>query len=210
MARIEVGERQLNESLVDLRKVIPVCVQLMSPKMETKKLSVNFDSQKVYPKLIGEELAIKQMLMSLFSNAIKFSSDGNVVTINGEINSTGEFMLSVTDTGIGMDDDEIEKALAPFSQISSAVEGTGAGWNGSGMGLGLTLTDSLIKLHGGRLELVSKKGVGTTATIVFPAKRVARQAEAKKPSEDKLSELVSQEYGKNDDGEEVPPPKTIH
>jgi PAS domain S-box-containing protein len=210
MARIEVGERQLNESLVDLQKIIPVCVQLMSPKMEAKKLSVNFDSQKVYPKLIGEELAIKQMLMSLFSNAIKFSSDGNVVTINGDINSAGEFMLSITDTGIGMDDDEIEKALAPFSQISSTVDGTGAGWNGSGMGLGLTLTDSLIKLHGGRLELVSKKGVGTTATIVFPAKRVARQAEAKKPSEDKLSELVSQDYVKKDDNEEAPPPKTIH
>lgn len=205
MARIEVGERHLNESLVDLQKIIPVCIQLMSPKMESKNLSINFDSRKTYPKVVGEELAIKQMLMSLLSNAIKFSPDGGVVTINGEINTNGEFVLSVTDTGIGMDSDEIEKALAPFSQAVSE----GAGWNGSGMGLGLTLTDSLIKLHNGHLELVSRKGVGTTASIIFPQKRVARQAEQKTASEEKLSKLVSQDYIQNEENEETAP-KTIH
>jgi two-component system cell cycle sensor histidine kinase PleC len=76
--------------------------------------------------------------------------------------------VSVTDTGIGLTKEEIEKAFMPFGQVNTALNRSG-----SGTGLGLTLVSSLVKLHGGELDLVSQKGIGTTATLVFPAKRVS-------------------------------------
>ncbi|MCB9964376.1 MAG: PAS domain-containing sensor histidine kinase [Rhodospirillales bacterium] len=172
VSRIEVGDRQLNESLVDLQKVIPMCLTLMKPKFEGKDIKVAFDASKVYPKLVGEELAIKQMLTNLLSNAVKYSHDGGLITLSCDLEvASGDLRVSVTDTGIGMDEDRLNSALKPFSSSGD----TQAGWNGDGTGLGLTLVSSLIKMHGGALELVSKKGVGTTATLAFPAKRVAKQ-----------------------------------
>lgn len=175
VSRIEVGERQLNESLIDLQKVIPICLKLMDPKFEAKNLKVVFDKEKIYPRLVGEELGIKQMVMNLLSNAIKYSNNDGQITLVSDIDeTTKDLKISITDTGVGMDEDEIKNALAPFNSNQPMQ----AGWNGTGTGLGLTLVDSLIKLHGGRLDLVSKKGVGTTAILVFPAKRVAKQSNA--------------------------------
>jgi signal transduction histidine kinase len=87
-----------------------------------------------------------------------------------EVDSEGMMRISVTDTGIGLDESEIEKALSPFGQIETSLNRTG-----SGAGLGLTLVDSLMKLHGGKLELFSQKGIGTTATLIFPARRVTQE-----------------------------------
>lgn len=205
VSRIEVGERQLNESLVDLQKVIPMCLKLMDPKLETKKLKMVFDKDKVYPRLVGEELGIKQMIMNLLSNAIKYSNQEGLITVICDIDENSKNLkISITDTGVGMDEDELTNALAPFNSNQPMQ----AGWNGSGTGLGLTLVDSLIKLHGGRLELVSKKGIGTTATLVFPAKRVAKQSNAglsKEKTSEKLKDEILIEDKK--DGKED---RTIH
>src|SRR5690606_36533494 len=117
--------------------------------------------------LIGEAQAIKQMLLNLTSNAVKFTGEGGMVTISGETDDAGQYRLSVTDTGMGLSEEEIRKALSPFGQID-----TDHSRKKSGTGLGLTLVDALMTLHGGALELISQKGIGTTATLVFPAKRV--------------------------------------
>ncbi len=177
VSRIEVGDRQLNESLVDLQKIIPMCLKLMEPKTENKNLKIVFDKDKIYPKLVGEELAVKQMVMNLMSNAIKYSNDEGLITVVCDMaEGSRELRLSITDNGVGMDEDQLASAMSPFNSNQPLQ----AGWNGNGTGLGLTLVDSLIKLHGGHLELVSKKGIGTTATLVFPAKRVAKQSIANK------------------------------
>ena len=97
------------------------------------------------------------------TNAVKFTPEGGRVTINADNDEQGGISISVTDTGIGMSDDEIPKALTPFRQIDSAltrkVEETG---------LGLPLTKALIELHSGWLEIQSPKGVGTNATAHLP------------------------------------------
>src|SRR5690606_16920592 len=118
----------------------------------------------------AEELALKQVLLNLLSNAIKFTPEGGRVTVAHEVDNEGMMRISVTDTGIGLDESEIEKALSPFGQVETSLNRTG-----SGAGLGLTLVDALMKLHGGKLELFSQKGIGTTATIIFPARRVTQE-----------------------------------
>ncbi len=103
------------------------------------------------------------------SNAVKFSPPNGFMLLDAEIDSKGRLRLSVTDTGVGMNDDELEKALSPFGQLDNDHKRAK-----SGTGLGLTLVKSLVELHGGELELVSQKGIGTTATLIFPSKRVAQ------------------------------------
>ncbi len=173
VSRIEAGERQLNEGIVNMDKVVKACFALLSPKADSGRLSlINLTADKI-PKLVGEELAVKQVLLNLLSNAIKYTPAGGRVTVSHEIDATGQLRVSITDTGIGLDDSEIQKALSPFGQVDTTLSR-----EGSGAGLGLTLVDSLMRMHGGKLELFSQKGIGTTATIVFPAKRVAQDTTA--------------------------------
>ena len=169
VSRIEAGERQLNETSLDMIQLVQDCLGFVEHRAEAGQLKITNLIEGRAPSLVGEELAVKQILINLLSNAIKFTPAGGRITVSYEIDRSGQFLISVTDTGIGLDETEIQKALSPFGQIDVGMNRTG-----SGAGLGLTLVDSLIKLHGGRFELFSQKGVGTTATVVFPAKRVGK------------------------------------
>ncbi len=166
ISKIEAGERHLNEGLVDLAGVAESSVSMMSNRIESNKVTVSNALENI-PQIIGEELAIKQILMNLLSNAIKFTPEGGRVTITADLDKKQQLRLCVTDTGIGLNELEIEKALSPFGQIDSDLDRSAAG-----TGLGLTLVDALIKLHGGSFELFSQKGIGTTATVIFPPDRV--------------------------------------
>lgn len=178
VSRIEVGERQLNEGLVKLNGVINSCVEFLSGRAEEGGLVITNLSNDSLPLVVGEELAIKQIFINLMSNAVKYTPTGGRVTVSHEVDSEGQLRVSITDTGVGLDETEIEKALSPFGQIDTALDRTG-----SGAGLGLTLADALIKLHGGSLELFSQKGIGTTATVVFPASRIQRKDETQAAAE---------------------------
>ena len=170
VSRIETGDRTLNEGVVDLKPLAQTCIDLMGPKIEANELIVMNSIPDSFPALIGEELAVKQMVMNLLSNAVKFTPVGGRVTISAEINSSGGIRLSITDTGVGLDEEEIEKVLSPFGQIENQHSKSS-----SGTGLGLTLVDALVKLHEGNLELFSQKGIGTTATLIFPPRRVSKR-----------------------------------
>jgi PAS domain S-box-containing protein len=176
VSRIDAGDRQLNESSINMEQVVTGCIDFLKGKIDEAGLTVNNATLKHVPNLVGEELAVKQSLLNILSNAIKFTQPGGSITISDEIDSDGRLRLSVTDTGVGLDDDEIEKALSPFGQVETSLSR-----NTSGAGLGLTLVTSLMKLHGGYLELVSQKGIGTTATLVFPKKRVVVDPARKAP-----------------------------
>lgn len=167
VARIDAGERQLNEAVVHLDKVVNTCLDLVSPRAGSNNMIITNMLTNV-PPVIGEEIAIKQMLMNVLSNAVKFTPSGGRITIAHEIDAEGDLRLSITDTGVGLTEEEIEKALSPFGQIDATLSRAT-----SGAGLGLTLVNSLITLHGGQLEIFSQKGIGTTVTLLFPAQRVA-------------------------------------
>ena len=154
--------------MVDLKKLSEKCIDILAGKIHNAELDLIIDIPEDTPNILGEELAIKQMLMNILSNAIKFTPSKGKVTISTEVEDKGSLRFAITDTGIGISDDEIENALSAFTQL----DGGDLSRQNSGTGLGLTLVNALIKMHNGRLELVSQKGIGTTATLIFPLDRV--------------------------------------
>lgn len=167
VARIEAGERQLDENLLDVSKLIDKVIFLMQNKIEASGHNVQVDIGKGLPKLLAEELAIKQILSNLLSNAIKFTPDAGLIRIQAVRETNGEFRLSVSDTGMGLNADELARIKTPFGQASGQFARSS-----SGPGLGLTLVHSLVRLHSGTFDLVSQKGIGTTASVILPASRM--------------------------------------
>ncbi|MCB1537563.1 MAG: PAS domain S-box protein [Rhodospirillales bacterium] len=178
ISRIEAGERNLNETLFRVEATAATCISLLGAKAEAARVTIINNLKDDMPKVIGEELAFKQMFMNLLSNAIKFTPPEGRVTLDWDwAGPQGDLRVSITDTGIGMDEKEIETALSPFGQVESAFSRSN-----SGTGLGLTLVNALIEMHEGKFELLSRKGVGTTATLVIPARRVAQATVAQSPA----------------------------
>lgn len=167
ISRIDAGERELNESLVDIRKLCATCLDLTRTKITQAGLVLIDTIPDNLPKLIAEEVAVKQMLLNLLSNAVKFTPHGGRLTLSAEMESGGTLKISVTDTGAGMSEEQIERASRPFGLVDGRLDkGTG------GAGLGLSLVHSLLKLHRGELEILSQRGIGTTASLIFPAERI--------------------------------------
>jgi PAS domain S-box-containing protein len=169
ISRIDAGERELKESLVDLQKLAAMSLELVGPKAKAGGLTVLEMGIDTLPKLIGEEVAIKQMLMNVLSNAVKFTPAGGRVTLNGEVDGDGNLRISVSDTGVGLEEGDIQRALSPFGALDGRLNRST-----SGIGLGLSLVRALMRLHGGKVEIFSQKGIGTTVSLVFPAERVQK------------------------------------
>ena len=104
----------------------------------------------------------------MLSNAVKFTDAGGAVSLSASLRSNGSFVISISDTGIGMSPEEVKLALTPFGQADSSLSRKHAG-----TGLGLPLAKAMMELHKGRLMVRSVPGKGTTVILVFPAERVA-------------------------------------
>jgi len=167
MSKIEAGKRALSETVFDVDRVVQSVARLVASRAKLGKLKLNVQVPRDFPDLRGEERAFKQILTNLLTNAIKFTPEGGVVTMEARIDEFGRMGITVRDTGIGMTPEDIPLALAPFGQIESALSR-----KSQGTGLGLPLTKALVELHGGVLDLQSMPGAGTTATVILPADRV--------------------------------------
>lgn len=173
VSKIEAGNRPLNEGPVRLSRAVAACLVILKTKIEDARLDVKMDIPDGCPEIIGEELVIKQILLNLVGNAIKFTPAGGHIVIRARLEDyTGRLMLEVIDSGIGMTEEELEKAPQAFWQANA----DDLARDTSGTGLGLTLVQSLAKMHDAVLELESVKGRGTNARIVFPQKRVLKSA----------------------------------
>lgn len=168
VSKIETGNRELAVTTFRLPKALKSCMIIMSTRIEQAGVEVNMHIPDDLPELVAEELGVKQIMLNLIGNAIKFTPEGGKVDVTAKIeDTTGELVIDVTDTGIGMSEDEIKKAMQPFGKVDTTFSGMKAG-----TGLGLTIVDSLVTLHGGRFKLISEKGRGTTARVIFPSSRV--------------------------------------
>jgi len=121
------------------------------------------------PRLFADPRMLKQIVLNLVSNAVKFTPRGGSVVVGAEVDRGGALAITVRDTGIGMAKEDIPTALAAFGQIRTGKEPMC-----EGTGLGLPLTKALIEMHGGEIEIDSTVGVGTTVTVRFPASRIYR------------------------------------
>ena len=123
--------------------------------------------------LLAVERMIRQILINLVGNAVKFTPAGGCVTIAGDITAGGGYALTVQDSGIGMTEEDIHKALTPFGQVENKMTATH-----NGTGLGLPLAKAMLELHGGTLDITSAPGRGTCLTLNFPADRISLGAKS--------------------------------
>ena len=110
---------------------------------------------------------IKQVILNLLSNGVKFTEQRGRIQISSVLHDSGDLVLSISDTGVGIPPDQVEKVLEPFEQVADHLTR-----ENEGTGLGLPIARALIELHGGELVLSSKPGAGTTATLRLPGNRV--------------------------------------
>src|SRR6185312_12696234 len=162
----ESGTLPLSDSEVGLAQLIEGCVDLVAARAEHQRLRIIRSFQHGLPMLRADETKLRQILLNLLTNAVKFTPEGGEITIMTGLTPDRAITISVADTGIGMAPADIPRALTPFVRLSSAlVQET------EGVGLGLSLSKRLMEMHGGELALASELGRGTTCTLRFPAWR---------------------------------------
>lgn len=169
LSKADADRLELVDGTVDVVRVAIGTARLLAERASRHGVSIATEVPLDLPPLRADERKLRQMLLNLLSNAVKFTPTNGVVTLGARVAADGALWLSVRDTGIGMTGEELGKALEPWGQVDSALARAQVG-----TGLGLPLTKRLIELHGGRLDVVSRRDEGTTMSLVFPAKRVGR------------------------------------
>ncbi len=167
LTRIEAGRRDMRDEPLIIADSLEDVRNFVAFKLKEKSQTLTFDVPATLPKVMADRRAVRQIWINLLSNAAKFSPKGGEITVRALYRETGEVAVSFIDNGPGMPEEEIETAMQAFTRGSLAVKKAV-----DGAGLGLPIVKGLITMHGGSLELRSKPGHGTEATIVFPLSRV--------------------------------------
>ncbi len=167
LSRIEAGKRELREELVDLVAIATEARGLLNLKARQKSIEFVEVYEDKLSKMILDEQAMRQVILNLVSNAIKFTPTGGEIVIKvGKTQAGGQY-ISVRDDGPGIPEDEIPIVLSAFGQGSVSIKNAE-----QGTGLGIPIVQALIHLHGGNFTLRSQLNVGTEAIATLPAKRV--------------------------------------
>jgi signal transduction histidine kinase len=165
-SRASSGKLELDDQEFSPGEVIEEAVQIVSPQAKTGGVCLHRDATFANLRLRGDRRRVRQVLINVLGNGVKFTPAGGRVTICGRQDSHG-FAIIVSDTGIGIAAENIPKALDHFAQVDSLLTR-----RYDGLGLGLPLAKQLVELHGGRFDIESAIDVGTTVTITFPHERV--------------------------------------
>jgi signal transduction histidine kinase len=167
IARFDAGHGELVEDIFDPAAEITDAERMMAAQARKAGVTLITELSPDIPHLRADRRRVRQILLNLLSNALKFTHAGGTVTVRAYLTAEG-LAIEVTDTGIGMRREDFSKALEPFGQVDSSLAR-----KYEGPGLGLPLTRQMVELHGGRLTLESVLGQGTTVTVILPAARLA-------------------------------------
>lgn len=166
VSMVEAGRLEIEEENVDVETTATACKAMLLGHCHDAGVELVLEVPADLPILFVDPLRLKQILLNLISNALKFTPEGGLVTLSGELNFDGGVVLKVTDTGIGIPEEDISKVLERFGQSRD-----GYTHPHDGAGLGLTLSKYLTELHGGKLKIASEVNNGTTVTLWFPSER---------------------------------------
>jgi signal transduction histidine kinase len=167
LAKVESGTDELHEEQIEVPQAVRTVLNLVKQRADKGGVALELDLPDDPPLLSADERKLKQILLNLVTNAIKFSGEGGTVTLRVRARAEDGYLFEVVDTGVGMAPEDIPRALSQFGQIDSDPER-----QQEGTGLGLPLTKTLVEMHDGSLELRSEIGAGTTARVRFPAARI--------------------------------------
>ena len=165
LAKIEAGKLDLDFVSVNLNEIALSAVSLLQPEAQRGRVVLRSGLSPKLPPVVADQRSIRQIVINLLSNAVKFTDAGGQVIISTALGDQGEAILRVRDTGIGMDDKEIELALEPFRQVPTTRRA-------GGTGLGLPLTKALVEANRAAMSITSVKKEGTLVEITFPPQRV--------------------------------------
>ncbi|HZD24688.1 MAG TPA: HAMP domain-containing sensor histidine kinase [Alphaproteobacteria bacterium] len=167
LSKAEAGHLELNEEVVNVRLIVDTVTRLMAERAGQKDIVINCEFPGEAPMLRADRSMVTRIVMNLVTNAIKFTDQGGRVDVSAAFRHGEGLVLTIADTGCGIDEADLERVMEPFLQADSSLSR-----KHEGTGLGLPLTRKMVELHGGRLELASIVGEGTTVRAIFPEARL--------------------------------------
>jgi PAS domain S-box-containing protein len=167
VSKVEAGRYELHEEVVNPLDIISTCVALVEIRAQARQVAIDCVHGANRVTLRADDRALKQVVLNLLTNAVKFNRTGGRVVVQTRLDPDGTYAIAIADTGIGISATARERIFTPFQQadptVSRRFEGTG---------LGLWISKALVELHGGQIEIESEENVGTTVTARLPAARV--------------------------------------
>jgi len=164
LSKIEAGKLDLTFSSVNLNEVVQQSVSLMQPQASRDRIIMRMALAGGLPNVVADNRSMRQIVLNLLSNSIKFTQAGGQAIISTTLSERGEAVLRVRDTGVGMTERELTIAMEPFRQVASTTLG--------GTGLGLPLTKALVEANRATFTIQSTKNSGTLVEVIFPSTRV--------------------------------------
>ncbi len=163
VAKIEAGKMEIEPQPLEARRTFDTALKLIAAKAREKHQYLTIEIDPSAPPLYADERALKQILINLVSNAVKFTPEGGRIQVLGSAARGGGFQISVQDNGPGIPREKLDRIFTPFSQVDNRYDR-----QAGGTGLGLALIRGLAELHGGRAWLESEPGKGCCAYVVLP------------------------------------------
>ncbi|MFM9976116.1 MAG: PAS domain S-box protein [Beijerinckiaceae bacterium] len=165
LSKVASGKLELSFGSVDVNAIVAGCVAMIQPQANAGKVIVRSQLGAHLPMVVADERSVRQIVINLLSNAAKFTEAGGQVIASTSFTDSGEVVIRVRDTGIGMGEDDVRRALEPFRQIPGPR-------SSGGTGLGLPLTKALAEANRANFALHSEPGKGTLVEVTFPSTRV--------------------------------------
>jgi len=167
ISKIEAGQEQMEFVAVSLNDHLAESVSLLQPMANSQRVIIRTSLSASVPEVVADRRSIKQIALNLLSNAIRFTPSGGQIVVSTSYEPSGNVVIRIRDTGIGMNRKELEQAMKPFGQV-----GPGPRQRGDGTGLGLPLTKAMVEANRAQFDIVSTPSEGTLVSIAFPPQRV--------------------------------------
>ncbi len=162
LSKIEAGKMELTFTSVGLNDLMQQCVAIMQPQANREQIIIRTALSSKLPQIVADARSVRQIVLNLLSNSIKFTDAGGQVIVSSALNDNGQVVMRVRDTGAGMSEEDIVTAMEPFRQLT-----TSARWGSGGTGLGLPLTKALAEANHAAFSIKSAANTGTLVEVTF-------------------------------------------
>lgn len=161
-SRMQNGKFSLNKNTMDILAELGDAVLIYTEKARKEGIDVIYDEPDMLPFVYGDRNRLRQVFVNIIDNAIKYSEKGGVVSVQATMSDARHIEVDVSDTGCGISPQDLPKVKTKFYKANHTRRGSG---------IGLAVADEIVTLHGGKLEIFSEQGVGTTVTITLPVQK---------------------------------------
>jgi PAS domain S-box-containing protein len=168
LSKVEAGKIELTFTSLSINDLIQQCVAIMQPQAHRERIIIRTALSPKLPQIVVDARSMRQIMLNLLSNSIKFTGAGGQVIVSSALTDRGDVVLRVRDSGVGMSERDIETAMEPFRQLATSTR-----FGSGGTGLGLPLSKALAEANRAQFAITSKPNAGTLVEVTFPATRVA-------------------------------------